>query len=553
MAKRNAAASLGSGGARSPLMTTGGLICTASPLAGAIGARVLREGGNAFDATVAVAAAEAVTIPMMCGLGGEVFALLYEAKSGKVHGVTGSGRAPMAATRERFVADGHETMPSLGPVAASVPGEVDAWDAIVNRFGTRRLGALITPAAEIAEQGFPLPPRTAAYFTHWREKIARFPTTAAIHANRGAPWQAGDVLVQRDLGRSIRRIAEGGRHEFYQGDLAREIVDAARRDGGLLSLDDMTAHTTEIYEPPLTTTYRGYFVAANRLPSQSYLILELLNIIEGFDMAALGANSADAVHATAEAAKLAFADRLAYVGDPTRGAVPIDALLSKGFAAERRPRIDPRRAAERVEAGALALSSGHSSTSGFCVVDREGNAVSFIHSLSMYFGCGWVAGETGILLNDRVARSFFLDPAHPNALAPGKRPINTIQNWMVLDQGKPMLLGCTPGGDRQPQWNVQVISNLLDHGMNVQDAVERPRWNVYPGSDAAAVGKPFELRLEDGFSSAARDELAARGHRLTRLPAGESGGAMQVIEIDQTTGVRHGGTDPRCDGYPVPA
>ena len=536
-------------GSRSPVMTRNGIVCSASSLAASAGVRVLQEGGNAFDAAVAVAAAETVTLPPMCGIGGEVFALLYQASTGKLYGLTGSGRAPQAATRDYFVSKGYTKMPPHGPLTPAVPGEVHAWQTILEAFGSRSLASLMEPAIDLAENGFPILSRISAFYTSHVDKLRLYPSTAATFTRDGQPFLAGDVLVQRDLARSLKRIAANGPREFYEGALAGELASAIQAAGGLITADDLAHHDSLLYDNPPSVTYRGHTVATNALPSQGLLILELLNIMEGFDLAGMGHNSADAIHAVAEAKKLAFADRLAYVGDAEFVATPLEALLSKEFAAERRGHIDMQHASGSVSAGALPETDGD--TTYFCVADAQGNAVSFIHSLSLYFGSGFVAGDTGILLNDRVGRGFYLEEGHPNVVAPGKRTINTIQTWMALKEGVPVLVGGTPGGDRQPPWNAQVISNVLDFGMGVQEAAEAPRWNNFPGSDPATVEQPYQLRLEAGIGQETAAELERRGHRVAPMTPNETPGAVQIIAIDPVTGVRTGGSDPRADGYPV--
>jgi gamma-glutamyltranspeptidase/glutathione hydrolase len=540
---------------RSAVLTTGGLVCSASPLAGAIGAQVLRGGGNAFDAAVAVAASEAVTLSPMCGVGGEVFALFYEASTGKVYDITGSGAAPAGATRDFFVSKGYTKMPQEGPLTPSVPGEVDAWQTIVTRFGTRSLAELIEPAIGLAERGYPIPGHIGAYYAMYADKIGRYPSTAAVFAKGGHTLVPGDVIVQPALAKTLRRIADGGADEFYRGALAREIASAVQAAGGLMTADDLARQQTHVVEATASTDYRGYTVYANAPPSQGYMLLETLNIAEGFDLPAMGQDSAEAAHVLAEALKLAFADRLAYLGDPAFVDVPLAALLSKKFAEARRESINPGEASKSADAGAPAqLTTGVSpSTSYFCVVDADGNAVSFIHSISQYFGSGLVAGETGVLLNDRVGRGFYLEEGHPNVVEPGKRTMNTIQTYMALRDGKPVLVGGTPGGDRQPSWNVQVLSNVLDHGLNVQEAADLPRWQHFPGSDPATSDLPFELRIEDGFNPDSIATLERLGHTVAAAPSDQTTGSVQLIAIDQGTGVRSGGTDRRSDGYPIPS
>ena len=539
----------------SPVYTTRGLVGSASPQAGAAGARALREGGNAFDAAVAVAAAEAVTLPMMCGIGGEVFALLYHAASGKLYGVSGSGRAPMGATRDYFVSRGYVKMPFDGPLTPAVPGEVRAWQTILDNFGSRSLASLIEPAVELAEEGFPLPPRAASYFTNHYDKVAKHPAAARTFIKPdGSAYRVGDVLAQPNLARSLRRIADNGPDEFYEGALGREIAEAVQEAGGLITESDLAAQRTALYDDPPSVRYRGHAVHATGLPSQGALTLELLSLLDGFDLAALGHNTPACIHTMVEAKRLAFADRLAYLGDPEFVRVPLDELLSPEYAAERRKLIDMERAAKNVvRAGELAHSAAPSpSTSYFNVVDREGNAVSFIHSLSVYFGSGFVAGDTGVLLNDRAGRGFYLDEGHVNVVAPGKRTINTIHAYIVFADGKPILVGGTPGGDNQPQWNAQAIANVLDHGMDVQQAADAPRWAHFPSADPRTIDEPVVLRMEEEFDEETKQALRERGHDVTAYPAVGTPGAVQLIAIDHERGVRSGGTDCRSDGYPIP-
>ncbi len=539
----------------SPVLTTKGLVGSASPLAGSIGAQVLREGGNAFDAAVAVAAAEAVTLPMMCGLGGEVFALMYHAKSNKLYGISGSGRAPQGATREYFVEQGYTKMPPDGPLTPAVPGEVHAWQAILDKFGTKKLSQLLSPAIDLAENGFPLPVRSASYFVKpFYDKLAKYPSTKKIFIKPdGSPYNIGDVLVQKALANSLRKIAENGPDEFYKGNLAKEIAKSIVEAGGLINESDLAAQETIIYENPPSVEFHGHTVFATDLPSQGVLTLELLSLLDGFDLKKMGHNTPESIHTMIEAKRLAFADRLAYVGDPEFVKVPMEELLSKEYASKRGELIDPSGMAEIVPAGELASSaSPNPSTSYFNVIDSEGNALSFIHSLSQYFGSGFVAGDTGILLNDRAGRGFYLDEGHVNVIAPGKKTINTIHTYMVFKDEKPVLVGGTPGGDNQPQWNAQTISNVIDHGMDVQEAADAIRWAHFPGTDPRTIDEEMVLRMEDGFSQQTRDQIEQKGHKIVEYPLVGTPGAVQLIAIDHSRGVHAGGTDRRSDGYPIP-
>ena len=434
---------------RGTVYTTGGMVCSISPLAASAGIGVLSDGGNAFDAAVATAAVECVTEPSSCGLGGEPFVLMYESRSGKVFGLSGSGKAPLAATRDYFAGRGYETMPLNGPLAAAIPGEVDAYVTILGRLGTMRLDRLLEPAIGYAEDGFPLSPSCSLGFHTQSDKLNLYPDTTRIFTRNGAAYQAGDLLVQSDLAKTLRRVARGGAEAFYRGDTGREIVRATQSAGGLYSADEFAQHETEWYETPISTTYRGHTVYETAPPSQGLLLLEMLNILEGFELSDMGFYTAESVHAMVEAKKLAFADRNAYMRDPNFGTVPVEELLSKELASQRRRRIDRDGAAAHVDVDPVtAPVRGDGNTSYLCVIDKDGNAVSFIHSLSNAFGCGFVAGDTGVLLNNRVGRGFSLVEGHPNVIEPGKRTMHTLNAYMVFKNGKLHIVGGPPGGDK---------------------------------------------------------------------------------------------------------
>ncbi len=534
---------------RSAVYTKGGIVCSASPLAASAGINVLKEGGNAFDAAVSVAAVEGVTVSPWCGLGGEPFALLHHARSKRLYGLTGSGAAPKLATRDYFIQRGYDLMPTEGAISVAIPGEVDSYVAILERFGTQSLEKLLEPAIWYAEEGYPIPPRMAMLFRQAVDKLNRFPESTFTFTKEGKPYLEGDVLVQKNLARSLRRVAQSGADEFYRGELANEIVSAIQQAGGLYTLEEFASHKTILYEDPIRTDYRGYTVYETSPPSQGLIVLEMLNILEGFDLASMGLNTAESIHLMVEAKKLAYADRLKYLGDPAYAKAPVDELLSKEYAEGRRRLIDTRKAAFEEEGGLAQAGVHNDNTTYFCVVDAEGNAVSFIHSLSHVFGSGFTAGDTGILMNNRVGRGFSLKEGHPNVIEPGKRTMHTLNAFMVFNNGSPYLIGGTPGGDSQPQWNVQVISSIIDFGLNVQEAAEAPRWVSSPGTDSHTVNHPFKVQLEGGMPESVVEDLRRRGHTMGEYPKGTFPGAVQLIMIDQKSGVRIGGSDPRADGY----
>jgi gamma-glutamyltranspeptidase/glutathione hydrolase len=528
-----------------------------SPLAASAGIGVLRDGGNAFDAAIATAAVEAVSIPAGCGLGGEPFVLMYQARTGKIVGLSGSGKAPLAADRDYFVSRGYSKMPERGPLSAAIPGEIHAYQDILDRFGTMPLGKLLEPAIGYAEEGHPVRPRMANGFSSNINVLNSYPQTAAIFTKNGAPLREGDLLVNRNLANTMRRIAKNGAEEFYKGDTGREIARSWAEAGGLYTFDEIASHSTEWYEMPISTTYRGYTIYETRPPSHGLMLLEMMNILEDFDVAGMGFYSPELVHAMVEAKKLAYADRNAYVGDLAFVDSPVDELISKEHAATRRAVLNMNRALTSVEAGPLmAPVPGDDNTSYFCVIDGEGNAVSFIHSLSMGFGSGFVAGNTGVVLNNRIGRGFSLVNGHPNVIEPGKRTMHTLNAYMVFKDDKPLrqaqgrlyMVGGTPGGDAQIQWNAQVITNIIDHGMNPQEALEAPRWVNNPGTDPATIENPFVLGMEPGMPGEGIESLRAKGHDVHEL-AEPTGGAVQLIMIDHDRGIHMAGSDPRTDGH----
>jgi gamma-glutamyltranspeptidase / glutathione hydrolase len=460
----------------------------------------------------------------------------------------GSGAAPREATPEFFTDRGHRTMPLRGMLSPSVPGAVDAMAVALEHWGTGRwpLDRLLDPAIHYAASGFPITEKVALWFEESAPVLARYPSSARIFLPEGHPPRVGEILVQRDLARSLRAIAQEGPRAFYEGSLAERMAAYCRVHGGLLDAADLAAHRSEV-TAPLSVTYRDCAVHTTPPPSQGFVMLEMLNILENDDLAALPWHAPDAVHLAVEAKKLAFADRLAYVGDPRVTENPLDRLLSKEHARARRGALDPRRAQEAVLPGALREQVGE--TTAFVVADPEGNVVSYITSLSAAFGCGDVVDGTGILLNNRAGRGFTLTPGHPNVVGGGKRTMHTLMPFLATRAGRPYLAWATRGGDAQAQWCFQVLSHIVHHGADVQDAVERPRWFSYPATDPATVASPFELRMEAGFPSATYEQLRSRGHRV--VSPRRSNGGVQMLQIDADRRVYAGGSDPRADGCAI--
>jgi len=525
-----------------------GLVATDHPLASAAGLRVLQEGGNAIDASVCIAATLGVVTPMMAGIGGDTFLVCFQAASQQVAALCGSGAAPRGATPAFFRERGYRTMPLRGMLAPSVPGAVDAMATALERWGSGRwtLGRLLEPAITYAEAGFPITEKVADCFEKAASVLAQYPPSARVFLPQGRPPRVGEVLVQADLARSLRTIAGQGARALYEGPLAEAIAAYARAHGGLLDASDLAAHRSEV-PAPVAAPWRDLIVYCPPPPSQAFVLLEMLNILERDELGAHPWGSAEAIHLMVEAKKLAFADRLAYVGDPRFVSNPLDQLLSKAYAREQRRRIDPARAQDTVAAGAVGEQVGE--TTAFVVGDRDGNVVSYITSLSASFGCGEIAGGTGILLNNRAGRGFSLVPGHPNLLAPGKRTMHTLMAFLATRDGRPHLAWATRGGDAQAQWDLQVFSNIVHHGLNVQEAVERPRWVSFPTTDPATIDAAFELQMESGFPPHTYDRLRAVGHRVVTPPEWlAQDGGVQVIRADPDRGVYAAGSDPRFDG-----
>lgn len=534
---------------RSVVMAPNGIVATGHYLASAAGLEVLLNGGNAVDAAFTAAGVLGVIQPMMSGLGGDSFVIYYERAARKVWAVNGSGPAPRALTLDYLRQHHGGVLPNRGMLSVGVPGAVDVMATAVERWGSGQfdLPRILAPAIRYAEEGSPVAEKAAAHWASARDVLARFDSSRRVLLSDGEAYQPGQWFRNPEYGQTLRRIAEGGRDVFYRGEIARRIGEYSRAHAGLIDEDDLADFHCDIYEP-IATDYRGVTVYSTAPPSQGAILLEELNLAEGYDLAAMPWGGARPVHLLVEAKKLAFADRNAYLADPKLNANPLDVLLSKEYAARRRRDIDANRALETVPPGALPEAVGD--TTYLCTADRDGNLVSLITSLSAGFGSGEVIEGTGMALNNRVGRGFPVDPNHINVLAPGKRTMHTLLCYMAFRGDQPYLVGGTPGGDGQPQTNLQALTGLIDWGMNVQQAIEAPRWVSFPGTDPAGLGAPFRLRLESGFPEGTAAELERLGHRLEftdRIP----GTGMQIIQVDPERGAYHGGSDPRMDSAAV--
>lgn len=534
-------------GTRSAPQARHGMIATSQSLASAAGLKVLQDGGNAIDAAITAAAVLAVTEPSMNGIGGDYFALVYDAKTKKVYGLDSSGRSSHRATPEEFAKRGLKEVPGSGPLSVDVPGVVEGWHQMLARFGTYPLSKVLQPAIGHARDGFGVHEIVAGDWEAAERKLARDPAAAKTFLPGGRAPRPGDIFKNENLAKSLELIAKDGRDAFYKGAIAQAIAADIKARDGLIDLEDLAAHKAEWVEP-ISTNYRGYDVTEMPPSTQGFVALEMLNLMEGFDVKAMGHNSADYLHLVAEAKKIAFADRAAYLAD--RGSMPrgaIEMLISKDYAAKRRPEINMQKAAS-YSPGALP-GGGPAPSVDFAgrdlgdtiymtAADSQGNVVSMIQSLFDSFGAGIVAGDTGITLHNRGS-GFVLTPGHPNQIAPSKRPLHTLVPAMILKDGRPWVSFGVMGGDNQGQAHAQVVANLVDFGMNVRDA-----------GDAARVrhmGANFAM--ESGIGAEVRKALELRGHRIT-----DGRGAMggyQAIMIDPKTGLLMGGSDLRKDGLAI--
>ena len=527
---------------RSPVLGRDGMVAASQPLAVAAGLKALQMGGNAADAAVATAAALNITEPTSTGLGGDAFALYYEAKTRQVYALNGSGRAPAALTLERLKREGLDReLPRFHPYTVTVPGACAAWCDLVERFGKLPLVKTLAPAIELAHEGFPVAPLTAA---SWRSGAALQLSTAVNGIEMtidGRAPAAGEIFRNEGLAQTLTLIAFEGKEVYYRGAIAHSIVSVLREAGGCMELDDLAKHTSTWIEP-ISTLYRGMRFWECPPNGQGLAALLALNLLEGFDLASLPALSPQRLHWMIEAMRLAFADARRYVADPHFAPAPLAELLDKSYAEQRRKLIDPRRANPQIQHG---LPFASSDTVYFSVVDGEGNACSFINSNYMGFGTGIVPRGRGFTLQNR-GHNFSLDPQHPNALAPGKRPYHTIIPSMVTREEDGSLFASygVMGGFMQPQGHMQVAVALVDDQLDPQSAVDRPRFCIEPDEPHSQVA------LELGIPVETMAALASMGHRVQ--PTGGMSrqlfGRGAVIFRDPQTGVLWGGSDPRGDG-----
>ena len=529
------------GQGRSMVVSRNGIVAAESPLAAQAGAKILERGGNAVDAAIATNAMMGVVEPMMDGIGGDLFAIVYDAKANKLYGLNASGWAPKGLTIEYLQKQGIRSMPQRGVNAITVPGAVDGWQKLADKFGRKKLAEDLAAAIRTAQDGFPVPEWTAAYWAMEVDLLRTDDTAATIYLPGDRAPKVGEVFRNPDLAWSLGQIGEHGRDAFYKGEIATKILEAMKRHGGPMTAQDLAEYSSEFVEP-ISTTYREWTVYELPPNVQGIAALEMLNIMETFPLGQKdwGFGSTKALHAMIEAKKLAYADLMKYVGDPRKQELPATTLVSKEWAAQRAKLID----ADKVNCDAAAgeIPTG-SDTTYLSVVDREGNMVSLIQSNYERFGSGIVAAGTGFVLHDRGGL-FSLDPNSPNALAGRKRPLHTIIPAFA-QKGETRVAFGIMGGWNQSQAHAQFVADLADFKMNIQAALEAPRFSKH-------TFKGCDVEMENRFSQAVRNELANKGHKIELKGAFSNDvGGGQAVMRDFAAGVNYGASDPRKDGQAV--
>jgi gamma-glutamyltranspeptidase/glutathione hydrolase len=538
------------------------MVVAGHPLASLAGIMALQRGGNAVDAAIAVAAALNVVEPQMSGIGGDGYLMIYHRGRNTVEVVNATGAAPLAATAEEYQGG----IPMKGIRSVSVPGLLDGWMEAHARHGRLRLPDLFAPAIGWADNGFPISQRLAENIAADPALIST-PSSRVIFAPEGRPLKAGEVLYQHDLARTFARLAREGADVFYRGDIAAALARCSEANGGLLTLRDLAQHRTR-WQEPISTAYHDYTVFEAPPNSSGIVLLQMLNLIEAFDLSRYEWNSAASIHLMVEAKKLAFADREQFLADPEWVEVPVEGLLRKEYARERATLIAPDRAAAAVEPGdpwryqprgrpsSVRRRGGETpareDTTCFVVVDGEGSAVSALQSLQSAFGSTLVAEGTGILLNNRMTY-WHLNADHVDCLEPGKRVRHTMNPVMAFRDGKLRLVFGTPGADTQTQTNLQVFTHVVDFGLSVQEAVEAPRWRHLQSPTESAVPHRCEdqLQIEGRFGAPVAEGLTARGHRVVKIGDWAGVGSQVMIAVDPDAGALQGGADPRRDAYAI--
>ncbi len=529
---------------RSMVLASRGMVATSQPLAVQVGIDILKKGGNAMDAAIAVNAALGVVEPMSCGIGGDLFAIIWHADSQSLYGLNGSGRSPYSLTRQVFADKKLDRIPLRGVLSWSVPGCVDGWFVLNKRFGSLSMTELLGQAIEYAEGGFPVSPTIAQAWMRATDLLQTDRSAAKTFLPDERAPKCGEIFSNNDLARSLRAIADYGPDAFYKGEIAEKITSTGNRLGGYLSMRDLSEHESAWVEP-VCTRYRRYEVCQLPPNTQGLAVLQMLRVLDDFDLSSMGHNSVNYLHHLIEAKKLAYEDRARTYADPDFYDPPIEALLSDEYTESQRQRIDPLHASNKLPNDPTILRDGD--TVYLTVVDSKRNAVSLIQSNYHGFGSGIVPSGTGFVMQDRGAL-FSLDPDSANCLEPHKRPFHTIIPGFVTEKGLPVFSFGVMGGDQQPQGQVQVLCNIIDFGMDIQEAGDAFRFR-HQGS-SSPVGKVMEdggkLYLEPGIPEEVATGLRAKGHKVMYKEGGYGG--YQGIWIDQEENVLLGGSESRTDG-----
>jgi len=531
---------------RADVIAANGMVATSQPLATQVGLQVLKDGGNAIDAAIAANAAIGLMEPTGNGIGGDFFAIIWDAESEQLYGYNGSGRSPMSLSLDWFIDNGYESIPPHGPLPVSVPGTVDGWFALHERFGNMAMDEVLAPAISYARDGFPVSEVIAYYWNRSVPILSEFPGFTEQFTIDGRAPREGEIWRNPNLANTLQTLAEDGRDAFYKGDIARTIGDYIAENGGFLNYDDMAAHEGE-WVQPVSSNYRGVEVWELPPNGQGIAALQILNILEGFDMASYGFGSPEHVHLFTEAKKLAFEDRARFYADPDFADVDVDWLISKDYAAERRELIDMERAARAVEPGTRALDDGD--TIYLTTADKDGNMVSLIQSNYRGMGSGMTPPGLGFILQDR-GEMFVLKEGHPNSFEPGKRPFTTIIPAFITRDGEPWISFGLMGGGMQPQGHAQIVMNIVDFGMGLQEAGDAAR--IHHRGTTEPTGQNLQmtdggiLNLESGFSYDTVRSLMGKGHRIQHS-LGPFGG-YQAIMLDPEFGTYRGATEVRKDG-----
>lgn len=529
---------------RSEVIAKNGMVCTSQPLATQAGLDILKRGGSAIDAAIAANACLGLMEPTGNGMGGDLFAIVWDAKTQKLYGLNASGRSPKSLTLAYLKEKGHKAIPSFGPLPVSVPGCVDGWFELHKKFGKLKMAEVLSPAIDYAENGFPVSELVAFYLQASARRFKDYPNFKETYMPGGKALEKGDVFRNPQLAGTFRKIAKGGRDEFYKGSIARAIDAFMRKNGGFLSYEDLANHRSEWIDP-VSTNYRGYDVWELPPNGQGINVLQILNILEGFEFKKEDFGTARHLHLFTEAKKLAFEDRAKYYADPEFVKVPVQELISKTYAAERRKLINPERASYNFMAGDPFARE----TIYLTAADKDGNMVSLIQSNYRGMGSGMVPDGLGFMLQDR-GELFNLDSTHANAYAPGKRPFHTIIPAFVTKNGKPFMTLGVMGGDFQPMGHAQVIMNVIDFGMNIQEAGDAPRMDHLGSTDPTGAEerdrRGGEINVESGFSYETIRELMRMGHKVGFGFGGYGG--YQAIMYDAEKKVYYGASESRKDG-----